>query len=184
MFDDSRSKRVIFVAHCLLNQNSISDGTADYPSQFADVVNLMMRERIGLVQLPCPELACLGLDRCDKNGGSRPVLEENTRIRTLLTDTKNNTTLRTYAKEVVYQVKEYLSYGMQVVGLVGINRSPSCGVETTTIEKQEVVGSGLLIDAITEELKEHHIGLKMVGIKTSEKDEAVRKVNRLIKEQC
>ena len=28
MFTDGRSKKVVFVAHCLLNQNSISDGTA------------------------------------------------------------------------------------------------------------------------------------------------------------
>ena len=30
MFTDGRSKKVIFLAHCLLNQNSISDGTADF----------------------------------------------------------------------------------------------------------------------------------------------------------
>ena len=28
MFTDGRSKKVIFLAHCLLNQNAISDGTA------------------------------------------------------------------------------------------------------------------------------------------------------------
>lgn len=31
MFNDGRSKKVIFIAHCLLNQNAISDGTAVYP---------------------------------------------------------------------------------------------------------------------------------------------------------
>ena len=44
MFTDGRSKKVIFLAHCLLNQNAISDGTAVYPAAFR-------------------ELCCLGLDR-------------------------------------------------------------------------------------------------------------------------
>ena len=38
MFDDARSKRVVVLAHCLLNQNAISDGTADLPSQFDEIV--------------------------------------------------------------------------------------------------------------------------------------------------
>lgn len=38
MFNDGRSKRVVFVAHCFLNQNSISDGTAVYPAAFKDLV--------------------------------------------------------------------------------------------------------------------------------------------------
>ncbi len=32
MFHDGRSKKVVFVAHCFLNQNAISDGTAVYPA--------------------------------------------------------------------------------------------------------------------------------------------------------
>ena len=32
MFTDGRSKKVIFLAHCLLNQNAISDGTAVCPA--------------------------------------------------------------------------------------------------------------------------------------------------------
>ena len=32
MFTDGRSRRVVFLAHCLLNQNAISDGTAEVPA--------------------------------------------------------------------------------------------------------------------------------------------------------
>lgn len=66
MFTDNRSKKIIVLAHCLLNQNSISDGTADLPGQFTEIVRLIMRNDIGMIQLPCPELHCLGLDRQDK----------------------------------------------------------------------------------------------------------------------
>ena len=61
MFNDGRSKRVVFVAHCFLNQNSISDGTAVYPAAFKDLVVFFLNADIGIVQMPCPELCCLGL---------------------------------------------------------------------------------------------------------------------------
>ena len=68
MFDDHRSKKIIILSHCLLNQNSISDGTADYPSQFNEIIELIMMNNIGIIQLPCPEMLCLGMDRKDKDG--------------------------------------------------------------------------------------------------------------------
>ena len=81
MFTDGRSKKVIFLAHCLLNQNAISDGTAVYPAAFRELIQLLLDREVGVVQMPCPELCCLGLDRGDVHGADRPVVEENTRIR-------------------------------------------------------------------------------------------------------
>ena len=89
MFDDTRSKKVIVLSHCLLNQNSISDGTSDFPSRFNEVIELLMANDIGMIQLPCPELLCLGLDRGDKHGAKRPVLDENSRIRELMSEIDN-----------------------------------------------------------------------------------------------
>lgn len=81
LFTDKRSRRLVLAAHCLLNQNAISDGTADYPGTHEEVARLLLEEGVGILQLPCPELCCLGLDRGDPLGASRPVTVENTRIR-------------------------------------------------------------------------------------------------------
>ena len=81
MFEDGRSKKVVFIAHCFLNQNSISDGTAVYPAVFRNVIELFMNADIGIVQMPCPEFCCLGLDRGNICGTDFPVVIENTRIR-------------------------------------------------------------------------------------------------------
>ena len=75
MFNDGRSKRVVLVAHCFLNQNSISDGTAVYPAAFKDLVVFFLNADIGIVQMPCPELCCLGLDRGNIHGADSPVVE-------------------------------------------------------------------------------------------------------------
>ena len=80
MFNDGRSKKVVFVAHCFLNQNSISDGTAIYPAANKDVVDFFLNGDIGIVQMPCPELCCLGFNRENNDGADVPVVIENTRI--------------------------------------------------------------------------------------------------------
>ena len=82
MFTDGRSRRVVFLAHCLLNQNAISDGTAEVPAAHLEILRTVLDARVGVVQLPCPELCCLGLDRGDPKGGERPVVAENTRSST------------------------------------------------------------------------------------------------------
>ena len=182
MFDDNRSKTIIVVAHCLLNQNSISDGTADFPSQFRALIDLIMTHNIGLIQLPCPELTCLGLDRQDRLGGTRPLLQENSRIRNLLSEPGNVEQLRHKAEEVAAHLQEYDSYGFKILGVVGINRSPSCGVETTSEDGHEVAGQGVFMELLAEALQRRGQTLKMVGVKTSESQESVRKLQQLIEE--
>lgn len=81
MFTDCRSKKVILVWHCILNQNSISDGTADYSATNESVLNLLIQSKVGIIQMPYPETLCLGLDRGDIHGAQREVAVENTRIR-------------------------------------------------------------------------------------------------------
>ena len=41
----------------------------------------LLEAQAGIVQMPCPELCCLGLDRCNILGAESPVVVENTRIR-------------------------------------------------------------------------------------------------------
>lgn len=182
MFDDRRSKKIIIVAHCLLNQNSISDGTADYPSQFTELADLAMANNIGMIQLPCPELTCLGLDRRDREGAKRPLLRENTRIRRLLSDQSNVGLLRQKAEEVSNQIQEYKSYGFKILGAIGVNRSPSCGVETTTEDGTEVAGMGVFFELILEACRRRGQTLRMIGVKTCEREESMRRFQQLIEE--
>jgi predicted secreted protein len=180
MFDDSRSKRVVILAHCLLNQNSISDGTADCPSQFDEIIELLMKNQIGMIQLPCPELLCLGLDRGDVNGGNRPILDENTRIRESIGGGDHVLALREKADEVVSQVQEYQQHGFEVLGVIGVNRSPSCGVETTSRHGAEEPGQGVFMEVLLETLREQGIRLRTIGIKTNEKDESLGKIRQFL----
>jgi predicted secreted protein len=180
MFTDNRSRKIILVSHCLLNQNSISDGTADFPSQFREIIALLMANQVGIIQLPCPELFCLGLDRQDKRGAQRDLLQENTRIRKLLLQKKPTALLRKKAQEAVAQIREYKKHGFSIVGLLGINRSPSCGIETTSLDGKEQLGMGVFVQLIADELQAKGLELKMTGVKTSRVEESLEKVRQLL----
>lgn len=180
MFSDYRSKKVVLVSHCILNQNAISDGTADYPATNESVLNLLIQSKVGMIQMPCPETLCLGLDRGDTHGAEREVVVENTRIRYELGQDKSIEKLNSLADQIVFQVEEYVKNGFSVAGVIGINRSPSCGVNTTSKNNKEVNGEGVFIERLRNKLKEKGININMIGIKALETEEALISIKNLL----
>ena len=180
MFSDARSKKLVFVSHCILNQNSISDSTADFPSQFQEIVELLVSNSIGIIQLRCPELLCLGLNRMDDKGCKRELLSENSRIRILLEEELNLKKIRNYLKDVLYEISQYKKYGFEILGIIGVNRSPSCGINTTSRNNEEVSGHGVFMNELMVMLEKEGIGIPMIGTKTSKVDESVKAVRALI----
>ena len=52
---DQRSGKVVFLSHCLLNQNTRDLGGAGRRGNVAEIVQPCLEQGIGIVQLPCPE---------------------------------------------------------------------------------------------------------------------------------
>jgi predicted secreted protein len=165
MFHDGRSKKVVFIAHCLLNQNAISDGTAVYPAAFKELVDFFLNADIGIAQMPCPEFCCLGLDRGNIHGAESPVVVENTRIRSEMKKDSSDIKLTKLADYIVQQIVEYQKYGFEIIGVIGANRSPNCGVETTSDNNTEINGMGLFMEKISRQLARENISVPMIGIK-------------------
>lgn len=168
MFTDVRSKKVIFVAHCILNQNSISDGTAVHPAAFKDIINLFLNNDIGIVQLPCPELCCLGLDRGNIYGADSPVTVENTRIRREMENSDTQQKLKILVDYTMLQIDEYVKHGFKIKGIIGANRSPNCGVESTSDNDVEIDGMGVFMTALHKEITSRGLNIRMTGIKGSD----------------
>ena len=91
MFEDKRSKQLLLVAHCFLNQNAKIDRCAHYP---------------GMIN--------------------------------------------------------------EVVGVIGINGSSTCGVETTWANDQEEPGPGVFLQLLQAACHWHNIALPLRGSKASE----------------
>ena len=125
----------------------------------------------------CP----VGLDRGDVHGADRPVVEENTRIRRAMEKDGPRQMREALADLVSEQVQEYRRHGFQVLGIVGANRSPNCGVETTSATSdfdREVEGRGAFMEAIAQRLEAAGISVPMLGLKSP--DGAAQKVATLL----
>jgi len=116
---DSRSRKVIFLAHCILNQNSVVLGLAKRPAAFQEVVTYLIDRGIGIIQMKCPETTYAGLLRFQQSVEqySNPFFREH---------------CKRIAAETIKLAEEYLRCGYEVLGIVGIKGSPSCGVTITT----------------------------------------------------
>jgi predicted secreted protein len=173
MFKDRRSKKLVLVAHCVLNQNSKIDGCAHYPGAMKEVAELLMSACCGIVQLPCPELMQLGLDRQADRQSDRTIESEDTRVARLMCESAGRLCCRQIAEETAYQVQEYLKNGFKVGGMLGINGSPTCGVETIWTEGQEEPGRGVLIQELVEACQRRGVSLHIKGIKAAKASEAI-----------
>lgn len=79
---------------------------------------------------------------------------------------------------VVRQLMEYQKYGFQILGIIGANRSPNCGIETTSECNQETEGMGLFMEALSRRLAAENLSIPMLGIKGS--DNVAEKVKLLL----
>ncbi|TCL73342.1 putative secreted protein [Hydrogenispora ethanolica] len=183
MFDDRRSKKLLLVAHCILNQNAKLDACAHYPGAIREAAAALLDAGVGIVQLPCPELLCLGLDR-EAAPGSRPtVAKEDTRIAARMAEEAPTGACRALAAEILRQLLEYRKHGFAVLGLLGINGSPTCGVETTWADGAEREGPGVFIRQLAAALDREGLAVEMAGIKAREAEAAVAAVHRLLRKE-
>jgi predicted secreted protein len=163
-FSDCRGMKVILVPHCVLNQNARSAGAAESPAAVTQLIAGLMDRGIGIVQMPCPELQVIGLDR------------KNIEIRSELKKTGGQIQCRRIAEELIHQIQEYRKYGVTVLGILGKNGSPSCSVEETWHDGV-VPGEGAFIKQLKEELRDRHMSTKMAGIRDEDPAAALRVVD-------
>ncbi len=180
MFSDERSRRIVFVSHCILNSNTRADGHAGIPGVNQRVMELLMQLNVGVVQMPCPEMMCLGLDRGDPLGAERPVLIENTRIREGMKTNRSFEMMDGMIDQVLLQIRQYIEYGFNVLGIIGINRSPTCGVETTTADNEEVQGEGVFVERLRTALEAEAIHISFVGTKVWKAEEALKAIQEMV----
>ncbi|KMT22252.1 CD3072 family TudS-related putative desulfidase [Clostridium cylindrosporum] len=113
-----RGRKIILLCHCILNCNSKVEGLSTFKSMIKNLVDILHSEDVGVIQLPCPEMHVYGIKRWGhvKDQFDTPFFREQCRI--ILEPTVN-------------QVKNYMDNGYDVLGVVGIDGSPSCGVNLT-----------------------------------------------------
>jgi predicted secreted protein len=180
MFTDARSKKVILVAHCVLNQNAKIDRCARYPGAMRELADCLLQSGVGIVQMPCPELMHLGLDRQADASLPATIESEDNRVALRMAEAEAGALCARLAEDVAWQVREYLKSGFEVAGIVGINGSPTCGIETNWSQDREPPGPGVFIRALGERLLRDGIRLPARGVKAAHPEAAVAAVRPLL----
>lgn len=126
---------MLLVSHCLLNENVRYLGGAGRPAAVDEVVDVAREHGVGLHQLPCPEMQAWGgvdkLALLSMYGARGSLLHRRRREVLAAFDAYTRLAYRRLARRVVRDVTAYRRGGVEVVGLVGVAASPSCGVRTT-----------------------------------------------------
>ncbi|RKX78850.1 MAG: hypothetical protein DRP87_05115 [Spirochaetes bacterium] len=121
---DTRVKtngRVAIMAHCLLNQNSKPYMRARFPGVVWEILDILRKYDLAIIQMACPEVSFTGLNRFSS------VIEQY--------DTpKYRAHCGDIARMVVDQIAQYPSYNYKTI-VIGVDGSPSCGVDLTGTSK-------------------------------------------------
>jgi predicted secreted protein len=145
---DRRGRRVVFLAHCLLNENTRYLGGACTGGPVREILQPCLDQGIGIVQLPCPEQQAWGgvlKSRLLLFYGAEGTLRYRFRavlLPLLLWYTRR--VCRRLARQAAAQVEDYRRAGFTVVGIVGVDGSPSCGVRKTLDVKESLSAIGRL----------------------------------------
>jgi predicted secreted protein len=161
-------EKIIILPHCFLNEKSKVKKHGINPSaDIGQILKILLDNQIGMVQLPCPELMCYGLKRWGH------VKEQ--------FDTPHYRKLCRQSFDIyLEQIQEYIKNNYEIIAIVGIEGSPSCGVYRTcsgewggefssntnlskTLETIKMIESkGVFIEEIDNTLKENNINIPFV----------------------
>lgn len=137
-----RKKQLVIVSHCILNQNSVLPNWERAQGGFNNIVRQLIDQDYGIIQLPCPEFKHKGLDR-------PPMTKEQY-------DTVSYRRLcAQLSKDVVMDLMAYIQNGYEMVGLLGIESSPSCDTKKNP---------GVFMEELMEACRDQGIALSSIDI--------------------
>lgn len=129
-------KKIILVSHCVLNSYCELPKAPDKLRK--DLLEILINQDVSIVQLPCPELSYQGLKRESINPGDEKAKDFERYCKELL-------------KPVIKDIKEYNANGIEIIGIIGIDTSPSCSV---------VNKDAIMMKLLREELSDLNITIK------------------------
>lgn len=113
-----RSKKMVVLSHCILNVNSKVEGFEPFSPMIRELVDELDRQGYGIIQLPCPEILLLGMRRWGV-------------VKDQLSHDHAKDMMRRMIRPIIEQIRSYRDVGYTVSCVIGIDGSPSCGVNFT-----------------------------------------------------
>lgn len=148
-----RSKKVVLVSHCLLNQNARAQKVAKCSGAVKEFLRYCLKNNYGIVPIACPQLQFEPLIR----KAATKEHYDNKKVRAIC---------QKIGREVIKTIKMYKKSDYQVAGIFGIEGSPTCGAIKTHIldnsdQSQSVKGSGIFFEELQKILWQNKIKVKI-----------------------
>ncbi len=160
-----RSKKFAFVPFCFFAQGIRAEGIVKrYPSVITPIANLLIREEINIIQMPCPEIDYEGIKR-------KPASKQK------YNNKEYREVCRGYAEKIISLAKKLDQNNYQVLFILGLENSPSCAVDYLFEQGRKLKGSGVFIEELKNEMEREKVFIPLIGIniqgikKTAEKIE-------------
>lgn len=156
---DCRSARLVAVIHCILDQNVRDAGAAVFPASNWALLELCRKHGVGLLQMPCPELRCLGMARSRPAGCS---------LREALDSPQGRASCRQTAQEVAEVIAAHIAAGHRVLAVLGGNmQSPGCAVHQQS-SAEIAMRSGIFIQVLAQALRERGLEIPFRGMRDAD----------------
>lgn len=177
-----RSKKMVLLSNCLLNVNAKVEGLANYKSGLIELIEEIYKSGYGIIQLPCIEQDMCGIKRWGQvyEQLNHPQFRERCYERLL---------------PIVQQVEDFIENGYEIAAVIGINGSPSCGVEYTcssnwggeySSDKQyeEVIDldkKGVMMKVLDDMFKVKEISIPFIGIDEKDPERDLNNIINILK---
>jgi len=113
-----RNKKIVLLAHCILNVNAKVYGIATEPAGCTQIITGLLDRGFGMIQLPCVEQSCFGINRWGQ-------------VKEQLNFPGFRTKCRSLLQPIVEQVSDFYANGYEIAAVIGLDGSPACGVNYT-----------------------------------------------------
>jgi predicted secreted protein len=158
---DRRGGRLVFLVECLMNQNARDLGAAERPAVDREVLEILADAHVGMVQIPCPEMVCLGFERRRAPGQ---------RIRQALEEPAAMACCNQLAMTAAERIEAFSRQGYRVLAVLGGNaQSPACAVHTAAGEVSRLTEeSGVFMQLLASELAERGLSVPFLRIRDAQ----------------
>ena len=184
-----RAGKIVLLAHCILNVNAKVSGIATVPAGCAHLVGKLLDEGYGIIQLPCMEQLCCGISRWGQVKDQLDFPAFRRRCAQVL-------------EPILDQTEDFVHCGYRVCGVIGLDGSPSCGVNKTCsgrwggeigneygLEEKiptlhSVCGSGVMMEVLRAQLTERGLSLPFLAVNETDPDVDADRILFQLEENC
>jgi len=169
---DQRSKKFIFIPFCAICQAFQARGIVrfGFSSVIDPVLNEIRKHDVNIIQMPCPE-SCLGGYEQGLKRGPKGFDEYNT--------PEFLSICRKLASEAAEQIKAIVANGYEIIGILGMEYSPSCAVSLQYARKGTIKKPGHFMTELMDELKRSGLDIPFIGINRRGINSSVKKIKEI-----